>query len=90
MHIHERRSQCNKAFGKNVIILRKKISCEESIKQFTDRMACNCKKQKSARSRKKNVKAHSLRAQTLLLGLVAPCGGVDNKVPQLHVTYSEP
>ena len=68
----------------------KKFHVKKALKQFTDRMACNCKKQKSARSRKKNVKAHSLRAQTLLLGLVAPCGGVDNKVPQLHVTYSEP
>ena len=30
----------------------------------------------------------SLKAQTLLCGLVAPCGGVDNKVPQLHPTMS--
>ena len=30
----------------------------------------------------------SLRAQTLFLGVVAPCGGVDNRVPQLHATTS--
>ena len=27
-----------------------------------------------------------LKAQTLLCGVVAPCGGIDNKVPQLHPT----
>ena len=39
----------------------------------------------------------SLRAQTLLYGVVAPChqchrsgGVVENKVPQLHTTKSEP
>ena len=26
----------------------------------------------------------------MLRGLVAPCGGVDNKVPQLHATKSVP
>ena len=33
----------------------------------------------------------SLKAQTVLRGVVAPCyGDVDNKVPQLHATQSEP
>ena len=32
----------------------------------------------------------SLKAQTLLRGLVEPCGGVDNKVPQLYATKSAP
>ena len=31
----------------------------------------------------------SLRAHTELHGVVAPCGGVDNKVQQLHTTLSE-
>ena len=33
----------------------------------------------------------NLKAQTVLRGVVVPCyGGVDNKVPQLHTTQSEP
>ena len=31
----------------------------------------------------------SLRAQTMLGRVAAPCGGADNKVPQLHTTQSE-
>ena len=30
------------------------------------------------------------RAQTVLCGVVAPCGDVDNKVPQLQATQFEP
>ena len=30
-----------------------------------------------------------LRGQTVLCGVVAPCYGADNKVPQLHATQSE-
>ena len=34
---------------------------------------------------------YSLRAQTVLRGVVAPCyQHLDNEVPQLHVTLSEP
>ena len=34
--------------------------------------------------------ADYLKVQTMLPQVVAPCSGVDNKVPQLYATQSEP
>ena len=37
-----------------------------------------------------HISTTSPRAQTVLRGVMALCYGVDNKVPQLHATQSEP
>ena len=61
-------------------------ACVQGIVDCTTRTKTFAKDFKQA----KLIHKHSLRAQTALRGVVALRYGVDNEVPQLHATLSEP